>query len=196
MTRSKKVLVVLVFILLTVVLVFLVGKSFGFFQYLKKGESVNIISIGGIDTEILSDNNALNLENSYPISDEEGVKLTPFVFNMTNNSSKNLSYTMKIEIDSDKLNDCTLSDGSSCSSISTDYIKFVYKKNDGSYTDPANLASSDNIITSDVIYSKDTVTSSIILWIDSSAGNEIMNKYFYGKLIITGEEYVSEVGNN
>ena len=115
---------------------------------------------------------------------------------MTNNSSKNLSYTMKIEIDYDKLNDCTLSDGSSCSSISTDYIKFVYKKNDGSYTAPANLASSDNIITSDVIYSKDTVTSSIILWIDSSAGNEIMNKYFYGKLIITGEEYVSEVGNN
>ena len=98
---------------------------------------------------------------------------------------------MKIEMDTDKLNNCTLEDGSSCQALSTNAIKYSYKKNDGTYSTPKSLGASNDIITGGVISSKETITSSIILWIDSEAGNEYMNQYFFGKLMITGEEYIN-----
>ena len=190
--KKKTILLVISVILLMILIIFLVGRSFGFFQYIKKGENINLITISGIETKILStDDNVLNLENAYPISDSDGLSLTPFVFSMTNTSSRNLSYTMKIEMDTDKLNNCTLEDGSSCQALSTNAIKYSYKKDDGTYSTPKNLGASNDIITGGVISSKETITSSIILWIDSEAGNEYMNQYFFGKLMITGEEYIT-----
>ena len=130
--KKKTILLVISVILLMILIIFLVGRSFGFFQYIKKGEKINLITISGIETKILStDDNVLNLENAYPISDSDGLSLTPFVFSMTNTSSRNLSYTMKIEMDTDKLNNCTLEDGSSCQALSTKAIKYSYKKDDG-----------------------------------------------------------------
>ena len=191
--KKKTILLVISVILLMILIIFLVGRSFGFFQYIKKGENINLITISGIETKILStDDNVLNLENAYPISDSDGLSLTPFVFSMTNTSSRNLSYTMKIEMDTDKLNNCTLEDGSSCQALSTNAIKYSYKKDDGTYSTPKNLGASNDIITGGVISSKETITSSIILWIDSGAGNEYMNQYFFGKLMITGEEYIND----
>ena len=190
--KKKTILLVISVILLMILIIFLVGRSFGFFQYIKKGENINLITISGIETKILStDDNVLNLENAYPISDSDGLSLTPFVFSMTNTSSRNLSYTMKIEMDTDKLNNCTLEDGSSCQALSTNAIKYSYKKDDGTYSTPKNLGASNDIIIGGVISSKETITSSIILWIDSEAGNEYMNQYFFGKLMITGEEYIT-----
>ena len=190
--KKKTILLVISVILLMILIIFLVGRSFGFFQYIKKGENINLITISGIETKILStDDNVLNLENAYPISDSDGLSLTPFVFSMTNTSSRNLSYTMNIEMDTDKLNNCTLEDGSSCQALSTNAIKYSYKKDDGTYSTPKNLGASNDIIIGGVISSKETITSSIILWIDSEAGNEYMNQYFFGKLMITGEEYIT-----
>ena len=190
--KKKTILLVISVILLMILIIFLVGRSFGFFQYIKKGENINLITISGIETKILStDDNVLNLENAYPISDSDGLSLTPFVFSMTNTSSRNLSYTMKIEMDTDKLNNCTLEDGSSCQALSTNAIKYSYKKDDGTYSTPKNLGASNDIIIGGVISSKEIITSSIILWIDSEAGNEYMNQYFFGKLMITGEEYIT-----
>lgn len=190
--KKKIILLVIAVIALMLIIVFLIGRSFGFFKYVKKGENVNIITINGITTEILNDeNDALNLENTYPTSDSDGLLLEPFEFVMTNTSSRNLSYTIKIEIDSDKMADCTLEDGTLCPELSTNYIRYSYKKDDGTYTEPRNLGEDNNNISSGTIAGKESITSSIILWIDSTAGNEIMNHYFYGKVIITGEEAIS-----
>ena len=188
MKRKKKLLFIILIVFLICIIIFFIGRSFGFFKYIKKGETVNIIAINGIATEILNpENDALNLENAYPMTDSEGLALIPFEFQMTNTSSRSLSYSIQIEIDDEKLDACTLEDGTKCPELSPTYLKYVYKKNDETYTEPRNLASDGNIIASGVIAGKETITSSIILWIDENAGNEIMNHYFYGKIVITGE---------
>ncbi len=188
MKRKKKLLFIILIVFLICIIIFFIGRSFGFFKYIKKGETVNIIAINGIATEILNpENDALNLENVYPMTDSEGLALIPFEFQMTNTSSRSLSYSIQIEIDDEKLDACTLEDGTKCPELSPTYLKYVYKKNDETYTEPRNLASDGNIIASGVIAGKETITSSIILWIDENAGNEIMNHYFYGKIVITGE---------
>lgn len=190
--RKHLILLVITVIILILMIIFLIGNSFGFFRYVKKGETVNIITIRGIEVEILSEEKkALLLENSYPISDSEGKDSTPFEFKMTNTSGRDLSYSIRIDIDDDKMKECILDDQTPCLELSTNHIRYTYKKNDGSYTEPRNLGQDGNIIITDIIHGKESVISSIILWIDSKSGNEVMNHYFYGKIIITGEQAVN-----
>lgn len=193
MKNRQKLLLIIGIILVVLIIIFFVGNSFGFFRYLKKGDIVNVITIGGIDVEVIDqDSDALNLENAYPISDDDGLKLTPFEFKMTNSSNQALIYSLVVELDTDKLNECKLEDGTSCKELSTKYIKYAFKKNDGTYSTPDNLATNGNVITKDIIESKASDTYSLIVWIDEDAGNEIMNTYFFGKLIISAEKYVDE----
>ena len=191
--KTRNIIVTVSVIILVILLVFIVGNSFGFFKYIKKGDIVNIITIKGIEVEILNDeDDALNLENAYPISDSDGMLLTPFVFSMTNTSSSALTYSILIENDEEKLANCVLEDGSSCEELDISNIKYSYKKDDGSYSEPVLLSNDNNIIASGVINSDETIKSSIILWITSEAGNEIQNKYFFGKLVIQSEKYTTE----
>jgi len=191
--KKKTILLVVITIILMLLIIFLVGRSFGFFKYNKEGEKINIITIKGIEVEIINPEiDSLNLENAYPVDDTEGMTYEPFVFTMTNTSNRNLSYSILVEKDEDKQAECVIDEYLICPELSTDYIKYAYKKNDGTYTEPRNLGSDNNIIASGTIAGGETVTSSIILWIDSEAGNEIMNHYFYGKIVITGEEVVTE----
>jgi len=191
--KKKTILLVVITIILMLLIVFVVGRSFGFFKYNKEGEKINLITINGIEVEIIDpENDSLNLENAYPVDDNEAMSYEPFVFTMTNTSSRALSYSIVVENDEEKQAECVIDDHLICPELSTDYIKYSYKKNDGTYTEPRNLGSDNNIIASDTITGGETITSSIILWIDSEAGNEIMNHYFYGKIVITGEEVATE----
>lgn len=186
--KKKNILWIVITVVLMLMIVFLIGRSFGFFKYRKEGEEVNYITIKGIELEIVDpETDSLNLENAYPVDDSEGLSYTPFVFNMKNTSSKPISYSILVENDENKQASCVVDGNLICPKLSTDYIKYSYKKNDGTYTKPQNLGQNNNIITTDTIEGNNTITSSIILWIDSEAGNEIMNHYFYGKLIVTGE---------
>ena len=191
--RKKYIILGIVTVLLMVLIVFLIGRSFGFFKYIKIGDIANVITINGIKVDIENpENDALNLENAYPMSDEEGMSLTPFVFTMTNTSNKVLSYTLRVVNDEDKQLSCTLEDQTICPALTTNYIKYSYKKNDGTYSEPSLLSNKDNIITTGFIAGGETITSSIVIWIDSEASNEIQNHYFFGKVIITGEQYIEK----
>lgn len=187
--RKKYIVLIIVTVALMLLTIFLVGRSFGFFKYIKEGEVVNTITINGIEINIINaEADALNLENAYPMSDSEGLTLTPFEFTMTNTSSKTLNYSIIVENDEQKQNNCALSDSTICPVLTTDYIRYSYKKDDGTYSEPKTLADSDNVIASGIIEGNQTITSSIILWVSSEAGNEIMNHYFFGKLLVTGAQ--------
>ena len=190
--KKRYIILGIITVLLMVLIVFLVGRSFGFFKYTKKGDVTNVITISGIKVDIENpENDALNLENAYPMNDEEGLALTPFVFTMTNTSNKVLSYTLRVENDEDKQLSCALEDQTICPKLTTNYIKYSYKKNDGTYTTPQLLSTNDDIIANGTISSGETISSSIIIWIDREAGNEIMDHYFFGQLIITGEQVLT-----
>lgn len=187
--NKKTIILIVVTILIILVSIFFVGGSFGLFKYLKKGDVVNVITINGIKVEIVScDNDCLNLKDAYPISDEEGLTSTPFVFKILNNTSNNINYSIKIIPDSEKINECYLDDGTNCPELTTNYIKYAYKKNDGTYSEPKLLSDDNNTLTTDIILANSNVTSSVIIWIDENSSNEIMNHYFFGKLIIEGSK--------
>ena len=190
-TLTFRIIIVAIVLLLTVGIIYGVGRSFGFFKYIKKGEIVNIITIGNISDgnikiEVLNTgNNALNLENAYPVYDSEGLESTPFEFTVTNTTSNTYKYQISVLNDEEKQSSCVLDDGTTCPELTTNYIRFAYKKNDGNYSEPASLSELNDIVLTDTIGVNEEIKYSIILWIDSEAGNEIMNHYFFGKMIIS-----------
>ncbi len=189
--RKKWIGIAIFMIVLIVIIVFIVGRSFGFFRYIREGEIVNIIKINGIEVDILNkDKDALNLTNKYPVYDEEGLTYTPFEFTVTNTTSRDLTYQVKIVSDTEQLSSCTLEDGSPCEELTTDNIKFVYKQDEEAYTEPAILKNEDKdkdgVIATVVIPAKESITHSIILWIKNDANEDIVEKYFYGKVILEG----------
>lgn len=187
--NRKKMILILASFFIGLIIVYLIGTSFGFFKYMRKGDAVNIITVNGIEVEIVScDNDCLNLKDAYPVSDEEGLTSTPFVFKILNNTSNNINYSIKIIPDSEKINECYLDDGTNCPELTTNYIKYAYKKNDGTYSEPKLLSDNNNTLTTDMILANSNVTSSVIIWIDENSSNEIMNHYFFGKLIIEGSK--------
>ena len=118
-------LIVLVLALM-VLIIFLVGKAFGFFQYAKKGEVANVIGVKGLEVEVLNENDdALNLTGTYPMFDQQGLALTPFEFNIINPSTKTFDISLLVESDTEKQDDCVIEGTNTpCTALSTSYIRY------------------------------------------------------------------------
>ena len=185
----KNISLVIVVLILMVLIVFMVGKTFGFFSYAKEGAVVNSITIRGLTVNIDSEtDDALNIVNAYPMYDSQGMENEAFIFTVTNNSSHGIDYNLIVENDSDKLAEC-LQTNETCPELSTDYIRYSYKVDNGTWSSPANLGDNSNIIHIDSIDANQSTQFSIKLWIDEDAGNEIQGHYFFGKLVLSGEKY-------
>lgn len=187
--KLKLIILVLSVLVLMLLIVFLVGKTFAFFQYAKQGETVNVITIRGLAVTVdPSTEEALNLVNVYPKYDSDGLKSDPFVFTVTNTSSSNIDYSIKVLNDEDKQNNCYIdqAETESCTTLPYQYIKYAYSINDGAYSQPQNLSS--NSIYNETISSNSSTKISIKVWIDSTAPNSIQGNVFFGKIIISGEK--------
>ena len=110
MKLKYKVKVILLLIALAIVSV--VGRSYALWVITKKQNDTNLIIAGCFeatfnDKDINNLSTNINLTNTYPISDESGIKLTPYVVTIKNTCSIAASYKLSINT----LNTNTLDDG-------------------------------------------------------------------------------------
>ncbi len=190
--KLKTSLLILSVLVLMALIIFLVGRSFGFFQYAKKGDVINIIAINGLNVSIdNTTDDALNLTNSFPEYDIDGLNHDPFVFNVRNSSAKPIDYTLKLLNDEEKQNLCFVDEEETvkCTLLPYQYIKYSYSINDGEYSTPANLTASGNIY-SESIAGKANTKIALKIWIDSNAPNSIQGNAFFGKLVLSGEKSI------
>ena len=101
-------------IILSLALIF--GVSYALWQITLKQETTNRITTGCFNVEF-SDQNPITLENAYPISDEEGRKLTPYTFTITNTCDTLVKYQVNLDI----LNTTTLNNHS--------YVQTTFNEN-------------------------------------------------------------------
>ncbi len=178
---------ILIFVLLLVVGILAIGSAFAFFAYVREGDIINVITIQGLDVQIISGKDSINLDNAYPISDEDGLEGIPLVFQVTNHSNKTISYTVKIDSDTEKLKNCTLEDGTACLPLSITNLRFSHHLDDeDNYSEPMTLSEEGVVAETITISPGDTKEHSLLLWISSKSGNDIMGHYFFGKLILEG----------
>lgn len=81
----------------------IVTVSYAFFNPIISGTSYTTSGKAKSDAPNITfteENTGFNLNNTYPMTDSEGLATTPYKFSITNNESKPIKYTIYLETDS------------------------------------------------------------------------------------------------
>lgn len=204
MKLKYKITLVLIGILLAILTT--VGSSYALWTVTKTQSGTNTVTTGCfsltfIDTEN-SNSTSINLNNSYPISDESGLATTPYKFTLTNNCSIAARYELSLSTSSDN----TLSDEYIRSSVSniTDSITYGPLKLPRYRKLELDRALIDEIVTKKGISINNTyllgtgtlnpgtsVSGELKLWIDLDAPNTIMGQKFTA--VVSMSSYATEI---
>lgn len=123
----------------------------------------------------------LTYMNALPLSDQEGLKQDSYVFEITNTANKRIKYIVEFENVGD----------SSYESLDYKYIRYSISKDNKNFSNPTNM-SQDGYLMTDVISGNTKQTYYLKFWIDSNAGNEILNKSLNFKIKITQFDIADE----
>lgn len=164
------------------ILIILISSSYAVFTSTQKAKKINNINVGNLQIEFVdTDNgNAINLNGAYPQSDEEGMKESPYTFKIKNTGSITTSFTIKLQDDTDVINE------DNCSNNQLDKTKIKYSINDESPVLLSSIEDKSYLISSGSLASGESKTYSLRVWIDESAGNEDLGKHYHGKIILEG----------
>lgn len=186
--KSKKVLIIFLLVLLLIV-----GTTYAYIKITKEQKLENMVTTLcldiALDEQVGSD---INLEEAYPITDNDGKKLSPYTFTITNKCSTGINYQINLDILSDLDNKDTLQ---------LEYIKSELDNEEPKIL--SNLVTTDktnkDATTSKVLGvlelgGKKSVTHTLRLWLDENTSIENgSNKTFQSKVVIsaTSKNYSS-----
>ena len=157
----------------------LIGVSYAIWQLNFTQESSNVVSAACFNITYTDQDN-INLENTYPMLDSEGSSLTPYQFTITNNCSEYASYQVNLEV----LNTTT---------INSEFVKIKFGEETPklltNYTSVATTlanASSAYKMIQGFLQPNESKTYTLRLWIDGDVTLEdnIENKLFSSKVTI------------
>ena len=168
-------------------LILVLGTSYAVFRTVTRGEQENVISAGKLDVRIENEQDEINLENAFPITEEEGKKQTPYTFDIVNEGTINAEYDLYIEIDE------------SVSTLPTEVVRYYLTvEEDGTekiVTSASRILSQEEMIEKEgkKLYKLDnkyldtekTNHYKLYLWVDYDATTEqAINKTFEAKVSI------------
>lgn len=93
--KNKKVLITLGFL---IVISIFIGISYAVWRLTLSQTGNNRIATGCLKLELTKEENLINLQNTYPMYDEEGKTLTPYSFTITNTCDMFASYMVQLEM--------------------------------------------------------------------------------------------------
>jgi len=167
-------------VLVMLVILTLIGLSYGYFFIQKNQENNNVAGSKCFKLEFSNESEAINLSNMYPISDEEGKKQIPYSFTITNTCDMLAGYTVNMEM----LEGTTLNSKYLDVLVNNEEIKLLstYEATD---TVIANSTES-RILTKGTLAYNDSVDYTVRFWMDKDVEDiESMNKLFKSKIVIS-----------
>ena len=177
---AKRQLLVTLFSILGVTIISL-GSAYAVFTSVSKSADYNVIKVGTLNIDFGEDSsNTINLRGHYPMSDEEGLKLKPYVFTITNTGTLAADYEVFIQDDQDMINQ----DNCSSNQLNKDYIR--YKLDTGSPANLSSIAGSNYKIATGSLEAGGSVTYTLYVWIREGVGNDVLNKHYHGKIVVNG----------
>ena len=174
----------LLYSIIVLIILSVLGISLAYWQIVRNQSSThnNIAGTGCFeltaDIGSTNESDAVKLLKTYPISDEDGLNLSPFTFTITNTCSYYATYQVNLE---------TLSS----TTLNKDYLKVVLDKS------PATLSSyeavektlsdatSSNKLTTGGLKENESITYNLRLWLDAYTPlSEGQSKTYEGKIVI------------
>ena len=169
---------------LVLCLVAVIGITFAFFSTGGTQETANTFTSGCVKIIFSNEGSAINLQNAYPILDEEGKELEPFSFTIENTCTLFTKYTLTLEV----LDDSTLNANYVATMLDTNEIQTL-----GSL-ERAEVSSSNfkeaYVLTTGYLGEGESVDYALRLWLDEDVtiDDDAMNKYFASKVVVTAEQ--------
>ena len=176
---AKRQLLVTLFSILGVTIISL-GSAYAVFTSVSKSADYNVIKVGTLNIDFGDESNTIDLSGQYPMSDEEGMKLTPYTFKITNTGTLAAYYEIFIEDDTDMIEQ----DNCANNQLNKDYIR--YKLDTGSPANLSSIADSNYKIATGSLEAGGSVTYTLYVWIREGVGNDVLNKHYHGKIVVNG----------
>ena len=147
-------------------------------------DTTNTVYTKCFDVSITNQKNSIDLENTYPISDEKGKKLTPFSFTITNTCDIFASYTVNLE----SLKDTTLNSKFLKVMLNNEGLKLLSNYES---TDTVNTGSIEShILAKGSLGSGDSEDYTLRLWIDYDTTLDDLDnepKTFKSKIVVKAQ---------
>ena len=192
--KEKKKRTILYGLLVTVLV--LIGVTYAYYRITKTQTNSNVIGTRTcLNTTLTEETSEIVLSDAFPISDEDGLKQSPFTFTLTNNCDSNVKVTIALVSEYR-------------TSTNTAYLKDNYVKsnlstkgtNDGSSVILSTLSLGEvdtntegYVLKTTGLKNKEAKSFDLRLWLDSETTNEQgLNKTWKGKIVVSvvAAEYV------
>ena len=185
--KEKKKRTILYGLLVTVLV--LIGVTYAYYRITKTQTNSNVIGTRTcLDTTLTEETSEIVLSDAFPISDDDGLKQSPFTFTLTNNCDSYVKVTIALVSEYR-------------TSTNTAYLKDNYVKsnlstkgtNDGSSVILSTLSLGEvdtntegYILKTTGLKNKEAKSFDLRLWLDSETTNEQgLNKTWKGKIVVS-----------
>jgi len=166
------------------IIITLIGASYALWFVSYRQTGTNDIATSCFSMSLTNEKNNIELKNSYPIKDEDGEKLTPYSFTITNTCDLFASYTVNLEMLEN-------------STIPIEYVKVMVNKEQMKTLNQYETAKTtikgaknSKILSSGTLGAGDSEEYSIRLWIDENVtidSPNIMNTLLSAKVVVVGQ---------
>ena len=186
----KKRIIVLVGLL--IVLGGVIGITYSFFSIGGIQDTANTFTSGCLNITLTSTSNSISMNNTYPITDIEGLDKTSYDFTITNTCSSVANYEINLESISEQAN-----------SLNADYIKVSLSSNTtgniisvlSDNTSISNAYEAYNLYTG-TLNGNETKNYKLKLWIDYDATKEeAANKSYQSKINVVANPEIEVIDN-
>ena len=175
MEKDKKKKVTVIVISILIVLILLIAIAYAYFSTQLSGKD-QIVKVGELELVLDETSEGISLDNAVGISDSKGMSSTPSTFELRNNGSKAVDYTIYLD-------DNTISNTDT--RIDDKYLKYNLNKNgtDSGATLLTKTGTNPNrVIDSGTIKGGATNKYNLKLWITDEVDGNYSGQVFSGKL--------------
>ena len=170
-------------IIITVIIILLIlgiGFSYAWWRYTVIQDKTNVGVSKCFSIELANQANEINLTNMYPITDEEGRKLTPYTFTLKNTCSVSAKYSLNMEM----LEGTTLNSNYLAVLVNNKDIKLLSSYN--SATTVVKGSTESRTLDTGVLQANSSKDYSISIWMDKSVtlSDDAQNKVFKSKVVV------------
>ncbi len=171
--KNKKVLLLVALIVSAVTII---GVTFAAFAFTDIGTNSSLITTGQLKLTLTPGRPGIDLNYEIPTKDEDGVLRDPYTFTIKNTGTMSSYYTIKLVNDQEAITE------NDASSRLMDHSKVKIQFNNET---PVLLSSlTDSELATGILKEEASLTSSIRIWIDWDAGNEVMAQEVYLKVVV------------
>ena len=167
-------------IVIVLLLILGIGFSYAWWRYTVIQDKTNVGVSKCFSIELANQANEINLTNMYPITDEEGRKLTPYTFTLKNTCSVSAKYSLNMEM----LEGTTLNSNYLAVLVNNKDIKLLSSYNTA--TTVIDGSTESRTLDTGTLAPNGSKDYSISLWMDKSVtlSDDSQNKVFKSKVVI------------